>query len=142
MAVDGGPPNMAGHAPKKLAKMRAGPLNSEADARLVPPLRIRSLAALQISLGRALLPVAVCSAEPPPPQVPFLLWALTPPGYMPELHLGVRSVKSQKLMAIITGVPATVCRTQRRRTVSGIPRGAISAGATRISAEIFSEVSE
>jgi len=28
---------------------------------------------------------------------------------MPELHLGVRSVKSKKLMAIITGVPATVC---------------------------------
>jgi len=41
-------------------------------------------------------------------QVPFLLWALTPPGFMPELHLGVRSVKSKKLMAIITGVPATV----------------------------------
>jgi hypothetical protein len=77
----------------------------------------------------------VCSAEPP--QVPFLLWALTPPGYMPELHLGVRSVKSQKLMAIITGVPATVCPTHRRRAVSGIPRGAISAGTTRISADIF-----
>ena len=44
-----------------------------------------------------------------------MLWALTPPGYMPELHLGVRSVKSQKLMAIITGVPATVCPTDAKK---------------------------
>jgi glycylpeptide N-tetradecanoyltransferase len=40
--------------------------------------------------------------------VPFLLWALTPPGFLPELHLGVRSAKSNKLMAFISGVPATV----------------------------------
>jgi len=38
----------------------------------------------------------------------FLLWALTPPGYKEEFHLGVRSSKSGKLMAFITGVPAKV----------------------------------
>lgn len=38
--------------------------------------------------------------------IPFLHWALTPPGYLPELHLGVRSCKSGKLMAFISGVPA------------------------------------
>jgi len=38
----------------------------------------------------------------------FLMWALTPPKYNPELHVGVRSQKSKKLMAVITGVPATM----------------------------------
>lgn len=38
----------------------------------------------------------------------FLTWALTPPGYKKEYHLGVRSTKSNRLMALITGVPATV----------------------------------
>mmetsp|Transcript_20592 Transcript_20592/g.26789 ORF Transcript_20592/g.26789 Transcript_20592/m.26789 type:complete len:348 (-) Transcript_20592:1353-2396(-) len=40
--------------------------------------------------------------------IPFLLWALTPPDYLPELHLGVRSSKTGKLMAFISGVPATM----------------------------------
>jgi len=40
--------------------------------------------------------------------VPFLNWALTPPGFRPDLHLGVRSSKSGKLMAFISGVPATM----------------------------------
>ena len=39
---------------------------------------------------------------------PFLLWALTPPGYTKDFHLGVRSSKSGKLMAFITAVPADV----------------------------------
>lgn len=39
---------------------------------------------------------------------PFLLWALTPPGYSKDFHLGVRSSKSGKLMAFITAVPADV----------------------------------
>lgn len=39
---------------------------------------------------------------------PFLLWALTPPGYTKDFHLGVRSSKSGKLMAFITAVPATI----------------------------------
>ena len=38
----------------------------------------------------------------------FLTWALTPPGYVKGFHLGVRSSKSHRLMAFITGVPATV----------------------------------
>ena len=38
----------------------------------------------------------------------FLMWALTPPGYDPEFHLGVRSARSGRLMALITGVPARV----------------------------------
>lgn len=38
----------------------------------------------------------------------FLTWALTPPGYLKDFHLGVRSSKSGRLMAFITGVPARV----------------------------------
>jgi len=38
----------------------------------------------------------------------FLLWALTPPGFNKAFHLGVRSTKSKRLMAFITGVPASV----------------------------------
>eukprot|EP00569_Conticribra_weissflogii_P019258 CAMPEP_0171442014 /NCGR_PEP_ID=MMETSP0881-20121228/26912_1 /TAXON_ID=67004 /ORGANISM="Thalassiosira weissflogii, Strain CCMP1336" /LENGTH=487 /DNA_ID=CAMNT_0011964959 /DNA_START=36 /DNA_END=1499 /DNA_ORIENTATION=- len=38
----------------------------------------------------------------------FLMWALTPPGYQKQFHLGVRSSKSNRLMALITAVPATV----------------------------------
>mmetsp|Transcript_21151 Transcript_21151/g.61518 ORF Transcript_21151/g.61518 Transcript_21151/m.61518 type:complete len:502 (-) Transcript_21151:394-1899(-) len=38
----------------------------------------------------------------------FLIWALTPPEFKPAFHLGVRSSKSGRLMAFITGVPATV----------------------------------
>jgi len=38
----------------------------------------------------------------------FLTWALTPPGFRKEFHLGVRSTKSNRLMAFITGVPAKV----------------------------------
>lgn len=39
---------------------------------------------------------------------PFLRWALTPPGYYPDWHVGVRSTKTGKLVASITGVPATL----------------------------------
>lgn len=38
--------------------------------------------------------------------IPFLHWALTPPGYLKDWHLGVRSQKSGKLMALITAAPA------------------------------------
>jgi len=38
----------------------------------------------------------------------FLIWALTPPGYRKEFHLGVRSSKSNRLMAFITAVPGRV----------------------------------
>lgn len=38
----------------------------------------------------------------------FLKWALTPPGYFPDWHVGVRSIANGKLLAFITGVPAHV----------------------------------
>jgi len=38
----------------------------------------------------------------------FLLWALTPPEFRSEFLFGVRSASSNKLVAFITGVPATV----------------------------------
>ena len=38
----------------------------------------------------------------------FLVWALTPPGFLKQFHLGVRSTKSGRLMALITGVPASI----------------------------------
>lgn len=38
----------------------------------------------------------------------FLLWAVTPPGYSQELHFGVRSTKTKKLVGFISGIPATV----------------------------------
>jgi len=38
----------------------------------------------------------------------FLKWALCPPGYKEEFHVGVRVVKSKKLVGFITGIPARV----------------------------------
>lgn len=38
----------------------------------------------------------------------FLQWALTPPGYFADLHIGVRATKSKALMGCITAVPADV----------------------------------
>lgn len=38
----------------------------------------------------------------------FLQWALQPPGYQEDWVLGVRVSSSGKLVAFITGVPATV----------------------------------
>jgi len=42
----------------------------------------------------------------------FLLWALMPPGYLPEWHVGVRwkgkKGNKNKLVALITGVPAQI----------------------------------
>jgi glycylpeptide N-tetradecanoyltransferase len=39
--------------------------------------------------------------------VEFLLWALTPPDANPDFIFGVRSTTSKKLVAFISGVPAT-----------------------------------
>ena len=36
----------------------------------------------------------------------FLRWALCPPGYVRDWHVGVRASKSRKLVACISGVPA------------------------------------
>ena len=38
----------------------------------------------------------------------FLLWAVTPPGYRKELHFGVRSTKTKKLVGFISAIPAHV----------------------------------
>jgi glycylpeptide N-tetradecanoyltransferase len=38
----------------------------------------------------------------------FLLWALTPPGYRDDFLFGVRSSKTKKLVAFISGIPAQV----------------------------------
>lgn len=38
----------------------------------------------------------------------FLRWALQPPGYRAEWHCGVRVSGTGKLVALITGVPATI----------------------------------
>lgn len=40
--------------------------------------------------------------------IDFLMWALTPPGYDSDLHLAVRSEKTNKLVAFISAVPATI----------------------------------
>ncbi|GMF14422.1 unnamed protein product [Phytophthora lilii] len=37
--------------------------------------------------------------------VDFLQWALTPPGYHKDWHIGVRSTHNNKLMAFISGIP-------------------------------------
>jgi glycylpeptide N-tetradecanoyltransferase len=38
--------------------------------------------------------------------VEFLRWALTPPGYLIDWHVGVRNTATRKLVGFITGVPA------------------------------------
>jgi len=38
----------------------------------------------------------------------FLKWALQPPGYFKEWHLGVRVAANKKLVAFISGVPVTL----------------------------------
>eukprot|EP00929_Paragymnodinium_shiwhaense_P051727 TRINITY_DN2598_c0_g1_i1.p1 TRINITY_DN2598_c0_g1~~TRINITY_DN2598_c0_g1_i1.p1 ORF type:complete len:475 (+),score=176.62 TRINITY_DN2598_c0_g1_i1:110-1534(+) len=40
--------------------------------------------------------------------IPFLRWALTPPGFLKQWHLGVRVKTSGKLVGFITGIPATM----------------------------------
>jgi len=38
----------------------------------------------------------------------FLRWALLPPGFLKEWHVGVRATKSRKLVGFISAVPASV----------------------------------
>mmetsp|Transcript_1459 Transcript_1459/g.2397 ORF Transcript_1459/g.2397 Transcript_1459/m.2397 type:complete len:500 (-) Transcript_1459:434-1933(-) len=40
--------------------------------------------------------------------IPFLQWALTQPGYLPEWHVGVRNAKTGSLMGCITAVPVHI----------------------------------
>ncbi|KAG6590997.1 glycylpeptide N-tetradecanoyltransferase 2 [Phytophthora cinnamomi] len=37
--------------------------------------------------------------------IAFLMWALTPPGFHKDWHVGVRNQKTNKLMAFISGIP-------------------------------------
>mmetsp|Transcript_14531 Transcript_14531/g.12337 ORF Transcript_14531/g.12337 Transcript_14531/m.12337 type:complete len:313 (+) Transcript_14531:467-1405(+) len=37
----------------------------------------------------------------------FLLWALTPPGYIRDWHVAVRVKKNKKIVGFITGIPVT-----------------------------------
>jgi hypothetical protein len=40
--------------------------------------------------------------------IPFLQWALTPPGYFREWHVGVRQSNNGRLRGFISGIPAEV----------------------------------
>eukprot|EP01105_Mastigella_eilhardi_P006100 TRINITY_DN1770_c0_g1_i1.p1 TRINITY_DN1770_c0_g1~~TRINITY_DN1770_c0_g1_i1.p1 ORF type:complete len:534 (+),score=188.15 TRINITY_DN1770_c0_g1_i1:32-1603(+) len=40
--------------------------------------------------------------------IPFLRWALTPPGYFGDWHVGVRGDKDGKMYGFITGIPVTI----------------------------------
>jgi len=40
--------------------------------------------------------------------IDFLYWALKPPGYFPEWHIGVRQTNNKRLLAFISGVPAKI----------------------------------
>lgn len=40
--------------------------------------------------------------------VPFLKWAISPPGYLKEWHIGVRVTKNRKLVGFITAIPANI----------------------------------
>ncbi|KAG7397434.1 glycylpeptide N-tetradecanoyltransferase [Phytophthora boehmeriae] len=39
--------------------------------------------------------------------IDFLMWALTPPDFHKDWHVGVRNQKTNKLMAFISGIPVT-----------------------------------
>ena len=39
---------------------------------------------------------------------PFLAWALTPPGHVPDWHVGIKAAASGRLVAFISGVPVTL----------------------------------
>ncbi|XP_030076511.1 glycylpeptide N-tetradecanoyltransferase 1 isoform X1 [Microcaecilia unicolor] len=38
----------------------------------------------------------------------FLLWALRPPGWLPQWHCGVRVISSKKLVGFISAIPANI----------------------------------
>ncbi|EFA76559.1 glycylpeptide N-tetradecanoyltransferase [Heterostelium album PN500] len=40
--------------------------------------------------------------------IPFLKWALQPPHYLKDWHIGVRVKESKKLVAFISAIPATI----------------------------------
>lgn len=51
----------------------------------------------------------------------FLKWALTPPGYIPEWHLGVRAASGKKkLVGFITGIPVEMSVHGKKRKMCEI----------------------
>jgi glycylpeptide N-tetradecanoyltransferase len=48
--------------------------------------------------------------------VPFLQWALTPPGYIKSWHVGVVQTSNRRLRGFISGIPADfqICTTHRK----------------------------
>ena len=56
-------------------------------------------------LWRAVLCYAMCRFNYSPE---FLAWALQPPGYRSDWHVGVRVKGSGKLVAFISGIPSTL----------------------------------
>lgn len=40
--------------------------------------------------------------------IPFLEWALTPPGWRRDWHLGLRNTSNGKMLAFISAIPATI----------------------------------
>ena len=53
--------------------------------------------------------------------IPFLQWALTPPGFLKEWHVGVRNSKTGGLMGCITAIPAEI-RIHSKEVTSGLFR--------------------
>lgn len=57
-------------------------------------------------------------SPPPPPRFAyspeFLQWALQPPGFRGDWHVGVRVKASRKLVAFIAAIPATVVANGRQ----------------------------
>eukprot|EP00871_Galdieria_phlegrea_P004373 jgi/Galph1/4937/GphlegSOOS_G3503.1 len=50
----------------------------------------------------------------------FLYWALKPPGWRKEWHVGVRTVSSKRLVAFISAIPATISVRGHRKSVAEI----------------------
>jgi glycylpeptide N-tetradecanoyltransferase len=49
--------------------------------------------------------------------MPFLKWALQPPGYKKEWHVGVRSATTATMFGFITGIPVDVHLTPEYKTM-------------------------
>eukprot|EP01133_Synstelium_polycarpum_P006740 gene6740-7834_t len=49
--------------------------------------------------------------------IPFLKWALQPPNYLKEWHIGVRVKESKKMVGFISAIPAQMSVDQEEKTV-------------------------
>ncbi|KAL4795259.1 acyl-CoA N-acyltransferase [Aspergillus venezuelensis] len=52
--------------------------------------------------------------------IPFLVWALKPPGWKRDWHVGVRNTKTQTLVAFLAAIPGTVSVRGRHLQVAQI----------------------